>query len=890
MYRGIPSILIVPAAAIGLAGTSIDVARAQTVPAPTTAAPVTAAPVTAATGSQLQEVVVTGTLIQGIAPVGTSVISMDRQTIVDSGVLNTQDLLSTNPLITSEFNLVQNPNTGVNGLTIVRPNIHNIGASGSNTTLVLVDGHDVVGAGILQTTPDVGILPPGVLQRVDIVADGGSAIYGADAVGGIVNLITRKSIEGAQADAHYGWANEYSSADANLTFGHRWSTGSYLFSYSYRENSNLFGANRPYDRQNLTPFGGSDQRVNTCSLANVSVGGVSYAMPSLVADTQNLCDQGLYGDIFPAETQNSVFAAFNQELSNRAKFHLTAYWTGRATDRLAPQITSRGTITDTNPYFIPVAGATSETAFYSYAPAGGQSFTARTAIHEFGITPELNIDLSGDWGLDALVYAGRSITTALSPEINATADTAARAGTTTATALDPYNIAQTNEAVLASILNYAQYATNTQDMLEAKVVAQGSVVSLPGGSAHLAMGGQYEYQSENATQIDAPSGDLAGAAHSSTSVVATSAFGELMIPVVGKDNARRGVRSLNFDVEGRFDHYNVFGNTTNPKLGLDWSPAKGLRFRGSWGTSFVAPSVADLTGSVDFRAQVVPVSPFGPGPFTPRPTILLAGGGYVKPMTSTTYTAGMDFTPTSFPETTLSLTYWNSEVDHQIGVFPFYAGAYYFNTFPDQYVVNPTLAQAQALIGNERIQGPSLAQMYSNPLTTPYAILNAERTNLGNLYVDGLDFNWQFNHATGFGAIMASASGTYVLSQDQKPLGGARGTMLTAGNNISRLLATASVGTQIGKLTGRATVNYSSGFPVAEPGQTWVEAFHPVNLFFSYAIGDYLGMNDMTLTFNVDNIANENPSFENLTGQGVDGVGNGATRGRYFTIGIHARY
>src|SRR5581483_7009258 len=72
----------------------------------------------------LQEVVVTGTLIRGIAPVGTEVVRVTRADIVDSGVVSTQDLLSTIPAITSAFNQVQNPNTGVSGLTIVRPNIH----------------------------------------------------------------------------------------------------------------------------------------------------------------------------------------------------------------------------------------------------------------------------------------------------------------------------------------------------------------------------------------------------------------------------------------------------------------------------------------------------------------------------------------------------------------------------------------------------------------------------------------------------------------------------------------------------------------------------------------------------------------------------------------------
>jgi iron complex outermembrane recepter protein len=850
-------------------------------------------PVPGAAKDELQEIVVTGTLIRGVAPVGTEVVAVTRDDIVDSGVVSTQDLLSTIPAITNSFNSVQNPNSGVSGITIVRPNIHNIGASGGNTTLVLFDGHDVVGAGILQTTPDAGMLPPNALQSVEVVADGGSAVYGADAVGGIVNFITRKHIEGIETDVHYGLADQYHAGDANLTGGHEWSGGSFLVSYSFRSNSDVFGGDRAYYSQYLTPFGGTDHRVATCPLGNVSAGGVNYALPGLVANTQNLCDQDKFADLFPAETQNSLFAAFSQDLSSDVTFDTTAYYTYRETRRLAAQITSSGTITNANPYFIPVGGATSETVRYSYAAAGGNSLENRTSIGEGGVTPELRFKLGGDWDLTTTLNYGRSTTTGHSPEINPTADAAALAGTTPATALDPYNIAQTNKSILNSILHYEQYATNTQQLYEGRVITQGTALHLPGGDVRLALGAQYEDQTESAVQTDAPDGDLTGAATSSASLKSASAFGEALLPIVGGSNAFAGVRALNLDLALRYDHYDQFGGTTNPKYGLNWRPIDALTIRATYGTSFVAPSLADLAGSVDFRAQVLSVSPFGPGPFNTRPTILLAGGGTdLKPMTSKTYTFGADFAPQWLPSTALTTTYWNTAVDHLINIFPFYAGSYYFNTFPGKYLVNPTLAQAEALIGNERIQGPSLAQLYSNAATTPYAILDAERTNLGNEFIQGLDFNLSFKQSTSFGSVMASVAGTYVLSQQSQPLGGPRESMFIAGNNISRLLATAQVSASVGQLTARATMNYSSGFVVSEPGQTWVGAFHPVNLLLAYKFSPPAGwVKDLSVTLNVNNIFDEQPAFENQTG-GItpDGTGNGGTVGRFFQLGLHSSF
>jgi len=435
---------------------------------------------------ELVEIVVTGTLIKGVVPVGTEITSLTREDIATLGVVSTQDLLSTMPQITSAFNSVQNANTGGNGLTIVRPNIHNIGAAGGNTTLVLFDGHDVVGAGILQTTPDAGILPPIALQGVDVIADGGSAIYGADAVGGIVNFITRKRMEGVEADVHYGHANNYYAYDANIAGGHEWGSGSFMLAYSFRSNSDLTGADRPYYTQNLKPFGGSDNRVATCPLSNVSAGGVNYAMPALAPNTQNLCDADRYTDMFPSERQSSIFGALNQNFSDTISLQLTGYYTDRKTDRLGAQITSTGGITNTNPYFIPVGSAASETVQYSYASAAGYSSRAQTEISEEGVTPEFKFKLGGDWELSALLNFGRSVTTTHTPEINSAADAAALAGTTTATALNPYNVGETDPAVIAQILHYEQFATNTQKLYEGKMVAQGSAFTLPGGDVHLA--------------------------------------------------------------------------------------------------------------------------------------------------------------------------------------------------------------------------------------------------------------------------------------------------------------------------------------------------------------------------------------------------------------------
>ena len=122
-----------------------------------------------------EEIIVTGTLIRGIAPTGTNVVSVNAEKIEATGAISTVDVLAKIPQISNSFNRVPVSSTGDAGTTIYKPNIRNLAASGANTTLVLVDGHRLVGAGVLSSVPDPDIVPPGVIARIEIVPDGGSA-------------------------------------------------------------------------------------------------------------------------------------------------------------------------------------------------------------------------------------------------------------------------------------------------------------------------------------------------------------------------------------------------------------------------------------------------------------------------------------------------------------------------------------------------------------------------------------------------------------------------------------------------------------------------------------------------------------------------------------------
>lgn len=845
----------------------------------------------------LSSVVITGTLIQGVAPVGTAVTTITTKDILNSGATTTQGLLATNPLITSNFNTTPPNYVYGSGTTASNVNIHNIPGGDADTTLVLMNGHDLVGAGVLQTSPDIGMIPPSVLKSVQIVPNGGDAIYGADAVGGIVNLITRKGMKGVRLTAHYGWADGYSQDDASITFGNEWRTGSYIFSVAHQNSTPLLGSSRSYYTSNLSASGGPNEDSAYCALTNVIVNNVTYAAPYFAPNTENLCNPDKYSTINTPQDQNTLYFGMREQLSQLVKFSLTAHWTQRSQWSYVIAGSGTGTITNTNPYFIPVDGATSETVDYNFSSVGGPYNKSGVNMHDFGITPSFQFTLPDGWNVNWVTYLGRNITDLNNTGPNGDANAAALAGTTTTTALDPYDLALTNPSVIYGILHWQNYFSATQSMLESKVTAQGGIADLPGGEAHLAVGAQYQYISDTGVDLSGPPGiDYVVAPYTGThefiSDADYAAYGELMVPIIGSKNRRLGIRSLIVDVQGRIDHYVRFGSTVNPKFGIDWTPMRGLTIHGTYGTSFVAPSLEDLSGSLDTNFQVYSTSVWGPGPFNTRPSILLAGGGHVRPMTSDTYTVGFTARPTWLPGSKVRITYWYTKVKHEINIFPFYEGNYFFNNFPGAYIINPTLSQALALAGNEPIVGfvtskAGLAALYDNPTTTPYAIFDAERTNLGALTLKGVDFDAQYIHHTSFGELVATAQGTYLLSETEVALDSNIVTSLFP-TGISRLVARGSVGDQYHRWFIRFAVDYSSRASIEALGynQAYIGSYHPVNALISYRLKRYFGLKHVLLTFKVNNIANEAPSYEN----NPPGIGIGYPLGRFFNIGVDARF
>lgn len=829
------------------------------------------------------DIVVTGTLIRGIAPVGTNVVGLSRDEITASGAVSGNEVLARVPQITNFFNNV--PTVPASSMFFVtqRPNLRDLGGDANGTaTLLLIDGHRAVNSGFF-TAPDPDVVPPALLERVDVIPDGGSSIYGSDAVGGVINFITRKRFDGVEASARYGFADDYWSIDANLTAGKDWGSGSLFASYSFLKHDAIYGRDRDYVQQISRPQG-------YCAPGTVIVGGVSYALPGLQPNTISQCDDTDGTTIIPAEERHSVFAGLTQELSDALTFELKGYFTRRlnttAFDRnLAGNAGSSGgqsvVLAPGNPSFRPffVGDTRPQEVRFSYdGVVDGRSFTRNDV---FQITPSFTADLGGGWQLRALGSYGEGETRWRGTALDAAAQTAAIAAGT----LDPYDVPATSGTVLDQIW-YPTTKYLRQSLTDVRAILEGTLFDLPGGGVRVALGAEYTNEGVRTLNRDR---DVA-TTNVSTSRNVRSVFGELVVPLVSSENASSFIQELTFSASGRYDDYSDFGDTFNPKLGLTWRPGDWLRVRGNWGKSFNAPSLVDRNAP-DTRAIVFP---FNPILLTPGTTVVLAGGDpNLRPQKADIWSVGADLTPVDGLQ--LSATYYNIRLRDQI-TFPTVSLLFtpaYANVIN---YANPSAAVVQQAIGDMQVEG--VPALLGGPVST---MLDLRRRNLGFVKQDGIDFNASYRTETGFGSIEASAGGTYTLNRDVKvtPVAAFQDYLTTPGQ--SRFLLQAALGATVGGLTGRVTFNHREGYDLNPavggaasrfPLQTKVDSFNTVDLFLGYDVKGEGLFKDLSFTLNVNNLLDQDPPFYNDPSPIFNAAGytNGSTYGRYVQLGVRKKF
>jgi iron complex outermembrane recepter protein len=222
----------------------------------------------------LTEVVVTGTRLKDVTDTASPVMVFTRAEIDQSGLGSVGAFLQKMPQNFSNVSETTvasvagglSSNNGVNATGV------NLRGLGSDATLVLVDGHRVAPGGGDGNIVDVSMIPLSAVERVEVLTDGASAVYGSDAVGGVVNIIMRHDFDGLESRARVGAVTDGSSHETQLgqSAGKNWGSGSALLTYEFYDRTPLSAADRSYTASAPLPFTLLPEQIRQSAFASVN--------------------------------------------------------------------------------------------------------------------------------------------------------------------------------------------------------------------------------------------------------------------------------------------------------------------------------------------------------------------------------------------------------------------------------------------------------------------------------------------------------------------------------------------------------------------------------------------------------------------------------------------
>lgn len=675
----------------------------------------------------IEDIIITGTNISGVKPVGSEAITMNREEILATGQTNAADVVRTLPQVRNLGEFREGGTQGGNNNQ--QGNAINLRGLGQSATLVLIDGRRVTNTGASQTFTEANAIPLAALERIEVIADGASAVYGSDAVAGVVNFVLRKDYEGLEATVRASNSNGGFEISPGITGGTKWEIGglgrgNVLVSYEYARRDAYRRGKNPYLRQDLRRFGGMDNRLNGTTatagfngnivVANADPDGpfgpllppqnaaipmaganTYYGLPSgtngslsvadLLLNQPDLLDSSFFNDYTGEMERHQVAAYMTQEVGSAVELFFQGSYNKRSTIsataqgvisnvQLRPVLYDPATNTPTatpNPRYIPGLTAGPLTVQYNMIESVGlNNWTGDN--ESYNLTGGARVKLPWSWKAEAYYTYGRDKACnycQLGTNINPTA------------LQYQIDIGAINPLDNVTPLSAAQIATFTGDNIQRSgsgiddvlVKFDGPLFKLPAGKVRAAFGGErnkvYNYNINGANRPFNNAFQLDTDENSSRGErTIWSAFAELYVPVISNDMDIPLFRSLTLSGAVRYDDYSDVGKTTNPKLSGTWEVFDALTLRGSWGTSFRAPNLPDVNPQAISSGGTFNSFYTGLDPRIPMGPILVAyvtgANPEIGPEKATTWQLGADFEPVTGLQ--FSATYYNIEYSNRI--------------------------------------------------------------------------------------------------------------------------------------------------------------------------------------------------------------------------------
>ena len=758
---------------------------------------------------ETQRIEVTGSLIKRISSeAATQVVTINTEDLQKAGVTNAEQAVK---FITQQQGgtVTSGSVSGTNGAAAFA----DLRALGPNRTLVLLNGKRVAANPFAVVGTDLNTLPLAAVARIETLPDGASAIYGSDAIAGVINFITRKDYRGGSIGATLqkteDGGGDVMSATLLGGIGDLSSQGWNVFgSINLRQQDPMRGDERAFSRTSFQPdkgFNGtsptsfpanySQSVAGTVTVANanprspdcdppgsISIPEASGARVRCFADTQ------IYTNTVPKQDQSSLFLRGTLALGQAHSASLEYFRAqNQVEQKIAPSPESGLTMPNTSPYY---PGNGTYAAAPGLNPANNISVNWRTVFlgsrqaEQENVTQRLVAGLEGvvaGWDYQAHLIASRAEVENV--YINGWPGTQALrngvAGCTvalTATGgctepllvngqrlyLNPFGD-QTPDGLAYmqgnTVLGKVQNGESNSNGLIATISRP--MLKLAGGDAVFAA--NVEVRKDDMEYITDPK--VRQAASSGLAGTGLQREGERDVKGVGLEAALPVLKSLELNLSVRHDRYSDFGTTTNPKLSARWQPNNTVLVRGSANRGFAAPSLYNLylpnqTTFTSTRYNDPVLCPGGtvaPGGVPARDCGIqfqqLQGGNVdLKPEKSKAWTIGLVLAPTA--NVTFGIDYWTYEIQDsisQLGEATIFGNpAKYENLFTR--CSQATDEQRNALGACQNPGG-----------VDPLAYIINTNQNLGDVKTSGFDLQASANSGvTRIGRLTATYRGTYV--------------------------------------------------------------------------------------------------------------------------------
>ena len=551
--------------------------------------------------AQGQRVEITGSRIKRIDTEGAlPVTTIGRAELEASGAVSVAEFMREIPFASAgNFR----PQSGSSAQSFAEIDLRGLG---SQRVLVLMDGRRVAKGPMVGEAVDLNIIPMAMIERVEILLDGASAVYGSDAIAGVVNFITRKDFQGIElmVGASRPRVTGGDRNEGSATMGIQGEKGNLLAGVSYSERDIIYTRQRPwnYNRgasvygNNYNPidvgpdglFGTADD-LEDFSYTSVP-GGCTNTNFFMVGDSCRFA----FGEVAAEEA-----AVKNSSLFARGTYQITPDWSGYM-GAFVSRVESFGRYAPTPGRIVlspdspnnPLPGQY-VAAYHRFAAAGNRDNFTDNNYYNFnlGLQGRLMDKFDIDVGVrrsDSKYYEfGRNYI------VRPLAETLFNDGTYNLT--DPAaNDPDTLNAIKATITRDARFKE-----LEYYVNGSMDLFKMGGGASQLLVGAEYRKETffdlydslQEAGVIEGSSGNSAGGSRNVKAV-----YAEMLLPFT---------RTIEGTLAARYERYSDYGSDFSPKAALRWKVLPNLSLRGSVGTGFRAPSLPILTAKTSFSAESI---------------------------------------------------------------------------------------------------------------------------------------------------------------------------------------------------------------------------------------------------------------------------------------------